>query len=55
MFGIDVRDVLGVIIVNTLLGIIEAQVVDILVLFLVSLANIDQLGAYYNNLTNFII
>ena len=55
MFGIDIRDVLGVIIVNTLLGIIKARVVNILVLFLVSLANIDQLGAYYNNLTNFVI
>ncbi len=54
-FSIDVRDILGVIIVNTLLSIIKARVVDILVLFLVSLANIDRLGAYYNNLTNFVI
>jgi len=52
---VDIRDVLGVIIVDIPLGIIEARVVDILVLFLVSLANIDQLGAYYNNLTNFVI
>ncbi len=51
----DVRDVLGIIIVDTLLGIIEARVVDILVLFLVFLANMDRLGAYYNNLTNFVI
>ncbi len=55
MFSIDVRDVLGVITVNTLLSIIKARVVNILVLFLVSLANIDRLGAYYNNLTNFVI
>ena len=54
-FSVDVRDVLGIIIVDTPLSIIEAQVVDILVLFLVSLANIDRLGAYYNNLTNFVI
>jgi len=55
MFSVDVRDVLGIITVDTPLDIIKARVVDISVLFLVSLANIDQLGAYYNNLTNFVI
>jgi hypothetical protein len=50
-----VRDVLGVVIVDIPLGVIEARVVDISVLFLVSLADIDRLSAYYNNLTNFII
>ena len=55
MFSVDIRDVLGVTTVNTPLSIIKAQVINILVLFLVSLANIDQLGAYYNNLTNFVI
>ena len=54
-FGVDVRDVLGVTTVDTPLGIIEARVVDISVPFLVSLADIDRLGAYYNNLTNFVI
>jgi hypothetical protein len=54
-FSVDVRDVLGVVTVNTPLGVIEARVVDISVPFLVSLANIDRLGAYYNNLTNFVI
>jgi hypothetical protein len=51
----DVRDVLGVITVDTPLGVIEARVVNISVPFLVSLADIDRLGAYYNNLTNFVI
>ena len=46
---------LGVAIVDIPLGIIEARVVDISVPFLVSLADMDRLGAYYNNLTNFII
>ncbi len=40
-FSVDVRDVLGIIIVDTPLSIIKARVINILVLFLVSLANID--------------
>ena len=54
-FGVDVRDVLSVATVDTPLGVIEARVVDIPVPFLVSLADMDRLGAYYNNLTNFVI
>ena len=54
-FGVDVRDVLGIITVDTPLGVIEARVVNILVPFLVSLTDIDRLSAYYNNLTNFVI
>ena len=51
----DVRDVLGIITVDTLLGVIKARVVNILVLFLVSLIDMDRLSAYYNNLINFVI
>jgi hypothetical protein len=51
-FGIGLTSLIGSAIVKTPIGQVEFHIMVIKTPFLLSLANIDKLGVYFNNLKN---
>jgi len=51
-FGISTSSSLGSAIIDTLIGLIRFHIMPLKTLFLLSLADIDELKVYFNNLRN---
>ena len=54
-FGISSTSSIRFAIVNTLIGQVEFHIMHAKTPFLLSLADIDKLGVYFNNLTNSLV
>jgi hypothetical protein len=54
-FGIGFISSIGSIIVETLIGQVKFYIIHAKTLFLLSLADIDKLRVYFNNLSNVIV
>ncbi len=55
LFGIGSISSIGSVVIRTPIGQVEFYIIPIKTPFLLSLANMDKLGVYYNNVTNSIL